>query len=151
MEILNIRILRGQNYWSSYWKNLIELELDLMEYEERPTDLIPDFYENLTQLIPSLIDHYCSPGYRGGFLQRLKKGTWLGHVIEHIALELQWLAGMDSRFGRTRSAGKRGTYYVIFSYEIESAGLYAAEAAFQIVKNLARGKLYAELEKDLKN
>ena len=149
MEILNIKVLRGPNYWSNYWKKLIVIDLDLKQYEELPTHLIPCFPESLCKLLPSLEEHYCSVGEKGGFLKRLHEGTWLGHVIEHVALELQWLAGMDSRYGRTRSTAKKGIYNVIFSYEIEEAGIYSAKTAVKIVKCLAEHKNYNELEKDL--
>ncbi len=149
MEILNIKVLKGQNYWSNFRTHLIVIELDLKEYEELPTDMLHGFSDNLTRLIPSLEDHYCSKGRQGGFLERLREGTWLGHVVEHVALELEWLAGMENRYGRTRSTSRRGVYYVIFSYELEKAGLYAAETAFKIVKTLAEGKSYHYLKEDI--
>lgn len=150
MEILNIKVLKGPNYWSNYWKNLIVVEFDLKEYEELPTDLIKGFPEKLVKLIPSLINHRCSRNVEGGFIERLKEGTWLGHVLEHVALELQYLAGMPCGFGRTRPTHKKGVYYVIFSYEIEHAGYYAARAALKILKYLVKQKDYPYLEQDIK-
>ncbi len=75
----------------------------------------------------------------GGFLSRVEEGTWMGHIIEHVALELQTLAGMDMGFGRTRSTGKEGEYFVVFDYMEEDAGVYAAKAAFKLVEALDKG------------
>lgn len=149
MEIIDIRVLRGPNYWSNYWTNLIVLKVDLKKYELLPSNLIPGFIENLTQLLPSLEEHYCSLGVRGGFIQRLKEGTWLGHIAEHIAIELQCLAGMDSRYGRTRATSAVGIYDIVFSYEIEEAGIYAAKTAVKIVNSLANSILYPSIQPDI--
>ncbi len=149
MDILSINVLRGPNYWSNYRSNLIVMKLDLLEYEYLPSNQIEGFTENLKHLIPSLYNHYCSENMKGGFIQRLEEGTWLGHVIEHVALELQWLAGMECGYGRTRSTQKEGVYDVVFSYEIENAGIYAAHAAFNLVNHLAHKKPYPHLYKDL--
>ena len=137
MEIKNIRVMRGPNYWSNYRKRLIVMKLDLGKYEELPTDKIPGFYGRLMKLVPSLYEHRCSEGKEGGFCERLKAGTWLGHVIEHVALELQVLAGMDCGFGRTRSTGEYGIYKVVFSYLSEEAGIYAGKAAVDLVLSAA--------------
>lgn len=150
MKILNIQVLRGPNYWSNYRKKLIVLTLDLQQYEEQPTNCLEHFNDSLTTLIPSLSEHRCSIGVKGGFLSRLAEGTWLGHVIEHVALELQTLAGMECGFGRTYSTSRRGVYEVIFSYELEQAGIYAGEAAFKIVQSLASKAPYPHLEDDLR-
>lgn len=150
MKILSIKVLRGPNYWSCNHKKLIQMKLDLQKFEYLPSNLIKDFNTKLKQLIPSLYEHYCSPGRLGGFFERLDEGTWLGHVLEHIALELQTLAGMFVGYGRTRSVkGEFGVYHVTFSYEIEEAGLYAAKAAYNITKCLAQGKIYTKLDKDI--
>ncbi len=138
MNIITINVLRGPNYWSVYWKNLIVMTLDLGEWEQRPTNTIDGFGETLQRWMPSLKSHHCSEGVEGGFFLRVRDGTWLGHVIEHIALEMQTLAGMDCAFGRTRSTNKEGVYHVVFSYELESAGLYAAQAAVRLVENLLK-------------
>ncbi|MBL7763477.1 MAG: cyanophycin synthetase [Chitinophagaceae bacterium] len=149
MQILEIKVLRGPNYWSVRRPKLIQMKLDLEEMEEQPTNKIPGFRERLEKLIPSLYEHRCSEGVPGGFFSRVDAGTWMGHVIEHIALEIQTLAGMDTGFGRTRGAGeKAGVYYVIFSYMEEDAGVYAAKAAFRIAQALIEGKEY-NLEEDI--
>jgi cyanophycin synthetase len=143
MKILNIRVMRGPNYWSNHRHKLIVLKLDLEQLEQYPTNKIDGFYSRLVMLMPSLIEHFCSEGHRGGFFERVKEGTWMGHVIEHIALELQWQAGMFCGFGRTRSTGQYGVYNVVFSYEFEEAGLYAAHAAIRIVNALIDNTRYS--------
>ncbi|MDX9704927.1 MAG: cyanophycin synthetase, partial [Weeksellaceae bacterium] len=142
MKILKIQALRGPNIWSIRRKRLIQMRLDLEELEERPTNKIEGFRERLETLIPSLIEHRCSERTRGGFFLRVDEGTWMGHVIEHIALEIQTLAGMDTGFGRTRSTKEHGVYNVVFSYIEENVGIYAAEASVRIVEALVEGKDY---------
>lgn len=151
MDILQIKVLNGPNYWSNYWKQLIVIKLDLKKYEQLPTDLLKGFHKSLSKLIPSLKSHYCSRNHEGGFLERVKEGTWLGHVIEHVALELQTLAGMDCSYGRTRPTGKTGVYNVVFSYEVANAGIYAGKTALKVVETLARGKTYNNLKKDIEH
>lgn len=142
MKILKIQVLRGPNVWSNYRKKLIQMRLDLEELENYPTDKIPGFRERLQNLIPSLIEHRCSEGHRGGFFLRVEMGTWMGHVIEHIALEIQTLAGMKVGYGRTRSTYEEGVYNVVFAYTEEEAGLYAAHAAVRIAEALIKGEAY---------
>ena len=149
MKILEIQVLNGPNYWSKKRKKLMVMTIDLEHYEFLPTNLLPGFNDSIKKLIPSLYDHRCSPGVLGGFYMRLDEGTWLGHVIEHVALEIQTLAGMDCGFGRTYGANKEGVYQVIFNYELENAGVLAAKAAFELVHTLAAGKAYNELENTL--
>lgn len=137
MKILEIKVLRGPNYWSVRRTKLIQMKLDLEEMEQRPTNHIAGFRERLEKTFPTMIEHRCSVGTRGGFFQRVDEGTWMGHVIEHIALELQTLAGMDVGFGRTRTANeKEGVYYVCFTYMEEDAGVYAAKASVRIAQAL---------------
>lgn len=148
MKILDIQIIRGPNYWSNNRHRLIVMKLDLQEMEETPSDEIEGFADRLEQLIPSLYEHRCSPGQVGGFFKRVRRGTWMGHVVEHIALEIQTLSGMKCNFGKTRGIGEKGIYDVVFSYREERAGVYAAKASVRIVKALIEGKPY-DLEKDL--
>jgi len=148
MKIIEIKILRGPNFWSVRRTKLIQLKLDLEEMEDRPTNTIPGFKERLDKLMPTLYEHRCSEGHAGGFYERVIEGTWMGHVIEHIALELQTLAGMDTGFGRTRGTGVKGEYYVCFSYLEEDAGVYAARAAVRVAQALIDDKPY-ELEEDI--
>ena len=102
MKIEKIQVLKGPNIWSIRRRKLIQMRLNLEEAEELPTNKIDGFRQRLELLLPSLITHRCSEGVEGGFFQRVEMGTWMGHVIEHIALEIQTLAGMDAGFGRTR-------------------------------------------------
>jgi cyanophycin synthetase len=149
MKILEIKVLRGPNYWSIRRSKLIQMKIDLEEMEQRPTNKIPGFRERLEQLIPTLYEHRCSENKPGGFFSRVDDGTWMGHVIEHIALEIQTLAGMDTGFGRTRNTGeKESVYYVIFDYIEEDAGVYAARAAVRIVQALVDDVAY-NLEEDI--
>src|SRR3712207_1934429 len=104
--------------------------------EEFPSNKIPGFVEALSGLMPTLEDHACSLGRRGGFLTRLAEGTWVGHIAEHIALEFQNLAGTDVRHGKTRSTGVHGQYNVIFEYKEESVGLEAGRMAVALVNHL---------------
>lgn len=113
------------------------MRLDLEALEHFPTNKIPGFRERIEKLLPSLYTHRCSEGHEGGFFHRIEMGTWMGHVIEHIALEIQTLAGMDTGFGRTRETKTPGIYNVVFSYLEESAGLYAGEEAVKIATALA--------------
>lgn len=150
MRILEVKVLRGPNYWSVRRTKLIQMKLDLEEMEQRPTNTIPGFRERLEKLFPSLYTHRCSIGTPGGFFQRVDEGTWMGHVIEHIALELQTLAGMDTGFGRTRTPDgeKEGVYYVVFSYMEEDAGVYTAKASVRIAQALIDGTDY-DLTEDI--
>jgi cyanophycin synthetase len=149
MKILKIQALRGPNIWSITRKKLIQMRLDLEDLEEKPTNKIPGFRERIEALIPSMIDHRCSEGCKGGFFQRVDRGTWMGHVIEHIALEIQTLAGMDVGFGRTRETKTPGVYNVVFNYIEEKVGLYAAEAGVRIAEALIEGVPY-DLQADIK-
>src|SRR5436190_15532615 len=148
MQVREIKVLRGPNFWSIKKHKLIQILLDLEELEFQPTNKIPGFYERIQQLLPSLYEHQCSEGHKGGFFERVKDGTWMGHVIEHIALELQTLAGMNCGFGRTRGTGNQGEYFVVFDYTEEDAGVYAARAAVRIAQALTDAKEYA-LEEDI--
>jgi cyanophycin synthetase len=149
MKILKTQALRGPNIWSVNRKKLIQMRLDLEELEDRPTDKIDGFGKRLEALFPGMYEHRCSEGRPGGFFYRVEKGTWMGHVIEHIALEIQSLAGMETGFGRTRETKTPGIYNVVFSYGEENVGMYAAEAAVRIAQALVDGALY-DLEADIR-
>lgn len=150
MKIIDIKVMRGPNYWSVRRHKLIQMRLDLEEMEEKPTNKIDGFGERLEAMFPSMFSHRCSVGEPGGFFSRVKDGTWMGHVIEHIALELQTLAGMECGFGRTRSTGKHGVYNVVFSYMEEKAGVYTAKASVKIAEALIAGEPY-DLAEDIQN
>jgi cyanophycin synthetase len=142
MKILEIRAMRGPNYWSIRRHKLIVMTLDLEELEELPTNKIDGFYERLTAMFPSMYAHRCSEEREGGFFHRVQEGTWMGHVIEHIALEIQSMAGMEVGFGRTRSYGEPGVYSVVFAYAEEKVGVYAAKVATKIAQALVDGEPY---------
>jgi len=148
MRILDIKTTDGPNYWSATRHRLVVMSLDLEKMEQSPTHTIPGFYQRITGLLPSLYQHRCSEGVEGGFFHRVESGTWMGHVIEHIALEIQTLAGMNTGFGRTREAGRKGLYHVVFSCEDEEAGTCAATAAVRIAEALISGLSY-ELGPDI--
>jgi len=124
------------------------MTLDLQDYEEKPTNKIDGFYDNLVKMFPGMYEHRCSVGTAGGFFQRVEEGTWMGHVIEHIALEIQSLAGMEVGFGRTRGYGEDGVYTVVFSYIEEKVGRYAAKASVRIARAISENREY-DLEEDI--
>ncbi|MFL2570323.1 MAG: cyanophycin synthetase [Parvicellaceae bacterium] len=148
MKIRDIKAMRGPNYWSIRRHKLIVMVLDLEDLEQKPTNKIEGFSERLKELFPGMFEHRCSVGEPGGFFQRVERGTWMGHVIEHIALEIQSLAGMEVGFGRTRTYGEEGVYFVVFDYIEEKVGKYAAKAAFRIAQALIDGEKY-NLEEDI--
>jgi cyanophycin synthetase len=134
--------MRGPNYWSVRRHKLIVMVLDLEDMEEKPSDKVPGFSERLKAMFPTMYSHRCSEGCAGGFFMRVDDGTWMGHIIEHIALEIQTLADMDTGFGRTRGYGEEGVYSVVFSYIEENVGRYAAKAAVRICEALIIGEAY---------
>ncbi len=138
MEVRKTTVYRGPNVWARM--PAIHYVLDIGELEDRPSNAIPGFYEHLTELIPSLYDHRCSVGRAGGFQQRMREGTWMGHVLEHVALEIQNLAGADVGRGKTRSTTERGVYNVIFQYDQEDVGLAAGELAIRLLNHLIYGQ-----------
>ncbi|MBW4509936.1 MAG: cyanophycin synthetase [Scytonematopsis contorta HA4267-MV1] len=153
MRILKIQTLRGPNYWSIRRHKLVVMRLDLEDLAETPSNQIPGFYDGLVEALPSLESHFCSPGCRGGFLMRVREGTMMGHVVEHVALELQSLAGMQVGFGRTRETSNPGVYQVVIEYLNEEAGRYAARAAVRLCQSIVdRGRYpLAELEQDVQD
>ena len=127
IEIFDVMSLRGPNMWT--YRPVLEAWVDIGELEDFPSNKIPGFYERLSAWLPSLIEHRCSIGERGGFLQRLKEGTWPGHILEHVTLELQNLAGMPGGFGKARETPVRGVYKVIvraWHEEVTRAALFTA-------------------------
>lgn len=148
MKIEEIKVLKGPNYWSIRRPKLIQMRLQLEDLEQRPTNSIDGFLDRLKAMFPSMYSHRCSVGKPGGFFQRVEEGTWMGHVIEHIALELQTLAGMEVGFGRTRGTGKEGEYNVVFAYIEPDAGIYTAKASVRIAQALIDGTDY-DLKEDI--
>lgn len=139
MKILELKIMRGPNYWSIKHPKIIVLKLDLQEMQHVRTNDVQNMSNKLRKLFPGLIEHRGTEGVEGGFLKMIEEGTSFSKVVQHIALELQTIAGMDSGFGRTYPAREPGVDYIIFSYQQERAGEYAAEAAIRITEALALG------------
>ena len=137
IAVLERLALMGPNLYAH--RPCIKWKIDIGAYEERPTDKIDGFYEGLKALLPSLVEHRCSEGVRGGFFSRVESGTWLGHVMEHVALELQGLAGIDVGFGRARSGGPPGVYNVVYECEERETGIMAGELAIELVESLVNG------------
>jgi cyanophycin synthetase len=126
IEFLKIVHLRGPNMWT--YRPVLEAWVDIGELEDCPSNTIPGFYERLSSWLPSLIEHRCSYEERGGFLRRVQEGTWPGHILEHVTLELQNLAGMPGGFGKAREMAQRGHYKVVvraWHEAITRAALYA--------------------------
>jgi cyanophycin synthetase len=137
IEIRGTKIYRGPNAWARM--PVIHLSLDIDELEDRPTNAIPGFYERLTELIPSLYDHECSLDHPGGFLERLREGTLAGHVVEHVAIDLQNLAGFEVARGKTRDTSEPGIYDVVYAYTQEDVGLAAGKLAVRLINHLIHG------------
>ena len=140
MKILEHRALRGPNRYSRF--PAIFMLLDIGEFEELPSDKLPGFADRLLQVLPTLKEHGCSIGVPGGFVQRLNRGTWAGHIIEHIALELQCLAGMEVGFGKTRGTPRSGVYQVVYRYKVESVGLRAGREAVALFEAIAMERTF---------
>ena len=150
IEINELRALRGPNRYTRH--PAVFMVLDIKEYENRPSNKVNGFPDRLVKLIPSFQEHGCSIGKPGGFIQRLRNGTWAGHIIEHIAIELQCLAGMEVGYGKTFDTSKQGIYIVVFRYHVESAGLRAAKEAVSLFETVAEGKHFdiSKVVSDLK-
>jgi len=131
IAILRVNHLRGPNIWT--YRPVIEAWLDIGELEECPSNKLPGLYERLTAWLPGLIEHRCGVGERGGFLERLRDGTWSGHILEHVVLELQNLAGMKTGFGKTRSTADHGIYKMAFRTRDETVGRAALKAGHALL------------------
>ncbi len=136
LKVVETQVFRGPNYWS--YDPAIRLLVDLGALEDWPSNTIPGFVDGLVEMLPGIAEHSCSLGRRGGFGERLREGTWLGHVAEHIALELQRESGAHVYRGKTRSAGEAGRYNVIYGYWEERVGLAAGDLAVRLVNQLVR-------------
>ena len=134
ITIRESRVYRGPNFWS--YEQSVHLVVDIGRLEQRPTDTLPGFTETLVDLLPGLKDHQCSRGRDGGFVERLVEGTWAGHVVEHVALELQRTAGHEITRGKTRSTGEDGVYNVIYGYLDDTVGTLAGRLAVRLINHL---------------
>ncbi len=131
IDIINVISLRGPNIWT--YRPVLEAWVDIGDLEDAPSNTIPGFYERLSAWLPGLVEHRCGVGERGGFLQRLKEGTWPGHILEHVTIELQNLAGMQTGFGKARETSKRGVYKVVVRSRNEQVSRTALFAARDLV------------------
>jgi cyanophycin synthetase len=131
MEIRKVLALRGPNLWATF--PVLEAWVDLQELKDSPSNEIPGFNDRLMAWLPTMIEHRCSIGERGGFFQRLRNGTWQGHILEHVTLELQSLAGSDVGYGRARETSEEGVYRVIVEYQEETLGREALETARRLL------------------
>lgn len=146
MDILSIRAIEGRNIYCNH--PVIVLNLSLGEYRECYTDQLPNFNQRLLKKLPGLREHYCSKGRPGGFVERLDEGTLLGHVIEHIALELQYQAGSDVAYGKTRLQQEPDIYDVVYEYEVKEVGLLAGKMAVGLAKAILKDSFWS-LEENL--
>ena len=133
-----MRALRGPNLYSRH--QTIYIELDIGKFEFLPSNKIPNLKKRIVNLIPTLKKHRCSRGYEGGFIERVEEGTWAGHIVEHIAIELQCLANLEVGFGKTIDTDMKGIYKIVYRYRDERVGLKAGEMAVEIVESLFTGK-----------
>lgn len=131
IKFLRVTYLRGPNIWT--YRPVLEAWLDIGELEDYPSNLLPGFTERLTAWLPGLIEHHCGVGHRGGFNERLVEGTWAGHILEHIVLEVQNLAGMKTGFGKTRSTGDHAIYKMAFRTRDETVGRAALDVAHRLM------------------
>jgi cyanophycin synthetase len=137
LAILETRVYRGPNIWS--YEPAIHLVVDLGSLEDYPSNALDGFPSRLLEKLPGLARHTCSRGVPGGFVERLHEGTWLGHVAEHVALQLQQEAGADLRRGKTRQVkGRRGVYNVVYAYSDERVGLAAGQLAVRLLNHLVQ-------------
>ena len=145
MKILERAVYLGPSLYAHF--RVIRLKLDLGALEEWPTGRLGEaFIEPLLERLPGLHDHGCSYGEPGGFVRRLREGegTWLGHVLEHVAIELQNVAGADVTFGKTRGTSEPGEYNVVYEYDHDEVGLEAGRLALALLHDLLPAELRPE-------
>ncbi len=140
IEIINVMSLRGPNIWT--YRPVIEAWVDIGDLEDSPSNTIPGFYERLTAMLPGLVEHRCGIGEPGGFLLRLREGTWPAHIMEHVMIELQNLAGVQTGFGKAREAGKRGLYKLVVRARYEEVSRAALTMARDMVMAAIEDKPY---------
>jgi len=140
MEIISLKVLRGPNQWASF--PVLEAWVDLGYLEDHPSNTLPGFNERVMQWLPTMIEHRCTIGERGGFFERLRTGTWMGHILEHVTLELQSLAGTPVGFGRAREAKTRGVYKVAIEYKEEKFAIECLHTAHRLLKAAISGESF---------
>jgi len=135
IRLLETLVLNGPNYWS--YRPCVWMRIDLGEFREKPSNQLDGFPRQLAEMLPGLREHHCSEGAPGGFLKRLGEGTWLGHVAEHVALEIQQEVGIPVSFGRTRETKQPGIYNMVYEMEEERVGVRAGKLALDVVEKCA--------------
>jgi cyanophycin synthetase len=141
IRLTGLHSLRGANFWSQ--RPVTRMDLVVGQYEDISSADVPGLSRALERALPGLVEHRCSIGQRGGFLQRLARGTYAPHIIEHVALELQAMAGLDVGYGKTRGGDVPGDYTVVYEHGHEQAGLRAGALALEIVQHAFAGTLGA--------
>jgi cyanophycin synthetase len=136
---LSLRLIRGPNYWAM--RPLVRFDLSVGAYDEIASDDVPGVRDALLAALPPLAEHTCSIGERGGFVQRLTRGTYAPHIVEHVSLALQELAGQDVHFGRARGGGRPGTYVVVVAYAHPGVGRRSLSHALELVQHAFSGTL----------
>src|SRR5215467_12702973 len=132
IRLTNLHATRGANYWST--SPVTRLDVAVGAYDHISSADVPGLTERLLAALPGLVEHECSIGERGGFVTRLRRGTYAAHIVEHVALELQTMIGHDVGFGRTRGGDVDGEYTIVFEYRHEAVGLRAATLALETVR-----------------
>src|SRR5215510_6252208 len=138
MEILRVRALRGPNIWAK--SPVLEAWVDLGDLKDSPSNSMPGFNDRLMAWLPGMIEHECSVGHRGGFFERLRRGTFLAHILEHVTLELQNLAGSAVGFGRARETNEEGVYKVAIEFENELLAKSCLEVAHKLLMAAVKGE-----------
>ncbi|WP_334120767.1 cyanophycin synthetase family protein [Limnobacter sp.] len=147
LTVLRTMWLDGPNIWT--YRSCIEALVDIQELEQFPSNLLPGFYERLTALLPGLVDHRCGIGEPGGFLLRVREGTYAAHMLEHIVIELHTQAGLDVGFGKARMTSKDGVYKMVFRTPDPVVGLACLEAGVRLLHAAIEGTEY-DLQAELK-
>ncbi|NDC53975.1 MAG: cyanophycin synthetase [Planctomycetia bacterium] len=140
MEIKSLKVLHGPNQWASF--PVLEAWVDLGHLEDHPSNTLPGFNDRLMRWLPTMVEHRCTIGERGGFFERLRTGTWMGHILEHVTLELQSLAGTPVGFGRARETKTRGVYKVAIEYKEEKFGIECLHTAQRLIKAAISGEAF---------
>ena len=142
IKLLRINYLRGPNIWT--YRPVLETWLDLGPLEDFPSNLLPGFSDRLVALLPALVEHHCGVGERGGFIQRLVEGTWAGHVLEHVVIELLNLADMPTGFGQTRSTSQHGVYRMVFRARDEQVARCALAEGHRLLMAAINNETYGD-------
>ncbi|MCX7920775.1 MAG: cyanophycin synthetase [Clostridia bacterium] len=138
MQIYSIQSLAGKNIYSH--KSVIKMVLNIGDLHDKTSKDIEGFNETLISYFPGIKKHYCSLGYEGGFVERLKEGTYMGHITEHLILELQTMMGYEVCYGKTRIITEPSLYYLIYEFKNERCAIECGKAGVEIISSIARGK-----------